>query len=204
MCWIAGSSRKRSPVSVAAASWCGTRMTLCCSSRTDGAASGCWPFWASVWNDMDLRSITFDFPGFTHMWVRSRRGYLVLRQTTAKNRVACGAGLVPTASPRSAARPARASCPCHPGPLRLLWPDREQCSVVQLPLPGDPNVVKLALAPQSLGSDQLGPDGHASPPIRLADCQGRALEARRLSEPDLRGTGCPNAGTSGPARGAAR
>ncbi len=65
-----------------------TRMTLCCSSRIDGAASGCWPFWASVWNDMDLRSITFDFLGFTHMWVRSRRGYLVLRQTTAKDRFA--------------------------------------------------------------------------------------------------------------------
>ena len=31
---------------------------------------------------------TFDFLGFTHMWVRSRRGFLVLRQTTAKDRFA--------------------------------------------------------------------------------------------------------------------
>ena len=33
-------------------------------------------------------SATFDFLGFTHVWGRSRRGYLVVRQVTAKDRFA--------------------------------------------------------------------------------------------------------------------
>ena len=34
------------------------------------------------------KGTAFDFLGFTHYWVRSRRGYPVVRQTTAKSRYA--------------------------------------------------------------------------------------------------------------------
>lgn len=37
---------------------------------------------------LDCQDPPFDFLGFTHVWVRSRKGWNVVRQTTAKNRLA--------------------------------------------------------------------------------------------------------------------
>ena len=38
--------------------------------------------------------------------------------------------------------------PCHPGPLPALRPDRQQSATVPVPIPDDPHMAEVALAPQ--------------------------------------------------------
>ena len=135
---------------------------------------------------------TFDFLGFTHAWGRSRRGYTVVRQITAKSRFAhamkSGEPLVQEAPARSAPGKAGASRPSHPGSLQVLRSDREQRTPIELPPPNHTHLAQVALTSQPEKPCELGPDAGTAPPVPTAASQGHALDLHVLSEPAMCGT----------------
>ncbi|BCX82620.1 RNA-directed DNA polymerase [Methylomarinovum caldicuralii] len=138
---------------------------------------------------------SFQYPGFTHYWGRSRERALGRqtqdRPSPAQPLPAGDQPLVPDAPPLAGCRPTSGPEPQTQGALCLLWDRRQQPIAGPLPVRGQTALVQMVVPPQP-GTDELGPFWAAVQTIPTPPTARGSRNCPLRSDAIVRGAGCLN------------